>query len=68
MQSFAQLKVEELKQQREWEFKRFHDERLVSDGSRSLRMRIGGSVVRLGARLAGEPRLAWIGQPRMSAR
>jgi hypothetical protein len=68
MQSFAQLKVEELKQQREWEFKRAHDERLASVGRRSLRFRIGESVVRLGARLAGEPRLAWIGQPRMSAR
>ena len=68
MQSFAQLKVEELKQQREWEIKRTHDERLACVGRRSLRFRIGESVVRLGARLAGEPRLAWIGQPRMSAR
>ena len=68
MQSFAQLKVEELKQQREWQIERAHDERLASVGRRSLRLRIGRSVVRLGVRLAGEPRLPWIGQPRMSAR
>lgn len=68
MQSYAQLKVEELKQQREWQFERAHDERLASVGRRSLRLHIGRSVVRLGVRLAGEPRLPWIGQPRMSAR
>jgi hypothetical protein len=68
MQSFAQLKLEDLKQRREWQIKRAQDERLTSAASRSLRLRIGASVVRFGARLAGEPRLSWSGEARMTAR
>jgi hypothetical protein len=68
MQSLAQLKLEDLKQRRESEFRRAHDERLASVGGRSLRSRIGRSVVRFGARLAGEPRLIWSGEARLTAR
>jgi hypothetical protein len=59
MQSYAQLKLEELNETRHREMRRAHDERLVGGAGRSLRLRVGGSVARFGARVAGEPRLAW---------
>ncbi len=59
MQSFAQLRLEELNERRQREMRHARDERVARSAGNSLRLRVGGFVVRFGARVAGEPRLAW---------